>query len=111
MKKLFKCSVCNYIYEGDEVLDVCPFCGAPREKMDELSEEAASKIYAADYTNGIHSDVINMADSIIALCDEGIDDNLDPMCVKAFTKSKDLAWQIKQLCKAELGNHVRKEKW
>lgn len=109
--KLFKCSVCNYIYEGEEVLDKCPMCGAPREKMEEMSEEASDKIYAADFTNGLHADVINMATSIIAICEDGIEDNLDPMCVKVFTKAKDLAWEIKQMSKAEIGNHVRKEKW
>ena len=30
---LFKCSVCNYIYEGEEAPDVCPKCGAPKEKF------------------------------------------------------------------------------
>lgn len=108
---LFKCSVCNYIYEGDEVLDKCPMCGAPREKMEELSEEVANKIYRADLTNGFHMDIIGMATSIIALCEDGIEDELDPMCVNVFTKAKDLAWEIKQLSKAELSNHVRKEKF
>ncbi|MBC7959507.1 MAG: rubredoxin, partial [Vallitaleaceae bacterium] len=44
-------------------------------------------------------------------CEDGIEDNLDPMCVNVFNKAKDLAWEIKQLSKAEISNHVRKEKY
>jgi rubrerythrin len=34
--KRWKCSVCGYIHVGDEPPDVCPICGAPREKFVEL---------------------------------------------------------------------------
>ncbi|MBC7959638.1 MAG: rubredoxin [Vallitaleaceae bacterium] len=108
---LFKCTVCNYIYEGENTLDKCPMCGAPKEKMEAVSEDTSTKIYRADFTNGLHTDVIGMATSIIALCEDGIEDNLDPMCVNVFNKAKDLAWEIKQLSKAEISNHVRKEKY
>lgn len=111
MGKLIKCSVCNYIYEGEEILDNCPLCGAPKDKMAFLSEEVTAKTYNADYTNGIHTDIINLAITIVDLCEAGIEDNLDPMCVKIFEKSKDLAWQIKQMSKAEIENHIKKEKW
>lgn len=108
---IFKCSVCNYMYEGEQPLEKCPMCGAPKEKLEPLSEEVTAKIYKADFTNGLHIDVISMASSIIALCEDGIEDELDPMCVNVFNRAKDLAWEIKQLSKAELSNHVRKEKY
>ena len=111
MAKLFKCTVCGYIYEGEEALEKCPFCGAPLEKMVELSDEAAEKVYRSDFTNGLHTDLINMATTIIGICEDGIEDDLDPACVKVFTKAQEFAWEIKQLAKAEIANHVRKEKW
>jgi rubrerythrin len=37
MKK-FVCSVCGYVYEGDEPPAVCPQCGAPKEKFVEQKE-------------------------------------------------------------------------
>ena len=37
----WKCSVCSYIHEDDESPEICPVCGASREKFDneEISEE------------------------------------------------------------------------
>ena len=35
MKKLFKCGVCGFVYEGEEAPDKCPKCGAPKEKFNE----------------------------------------------------------------------------
>ena len=32
MKK-FICSVCGYVYEGEEAPEKCPQCGAPKDKM------------------------------------------------------------------------------
>jgi rubredoxin len=108
---LFKCTVCNYIYEGEVALEKCPMCGAPKDKHDQLDEAAADKIINADFTNGLHADIIGLASNIVALCQEGIEEELDPMCVNIFNKSKDLAWEIKQMSKAEVENHVKKSKW
>ena len=40
MKK-FVCSVCGYVYEGDEAPAKCPQCGAPKEKFNEMVKGAA----------------------------------------------------------------------
>lgn len=37
MKK-FVCSVCGYVYEGEEAPEKCPQCGAPKEKFVEQKE-------------------------------------------------------------------------
>jgi rubredoxin len=109
--KTYKCSVCGYIYESEEIYDKCPVCGAGKEKMDELDQEAKDKIYKSDATNDIHMDIITLAASLVELCEDGIEENLDPTCVRAFEISKNLAWQIKQVSKAELEKHVLKGKW
>lgn len=40
MKK-FVCSVCGYVYEGDEPPEKCPQCGAPKEKFVEQKEASS----------------------------------------------------------------------
>lgn len=111
MKKLWKCSVCGYVHEGDEAPAFCPKCGAPKDKFVELSQEDSEKIYKSDRTNDIHMELINLAARIAVLAQEGIDLNLDPPCVAAFEKAKNEAWVIKQRSKAELAGHMSKGKW
>ena len=109
--KLFKCSVCGFVSEGEDAPDVCPKCGAPKEKFVLLSEDEAAKIYSSDRTNDIHTEIINMTAAIVDLAEEGIDINLDPGCVSVFQKAKDEAWIMKQRSKAELEGHMKKGKW
>lgn len=111
MKKLFRCTVCGYIGEGTEAPEFCPKCNLGREKFVELSSEEAEKIYSSDRTNGIHAEIIALADKIAKLSQEGIEINLDPRCVSAFEKAKDEVWVIKQRCKAELAGHIANGKW
>ena len=49
MKK-FVCSVCGYVYEGDEPPLTCPQCGAPRAKFKEVKEDTA---FACEHEVGI----------------------------------------------------------
>jgi rubrerythrin len=35
MKK-WVCEVCSYVHEGDNPPDVCPVCGASKDKLKEL---------------------------------------------------------------------------
>jgi len=108
---LWKCSVCGFIHQGLEAPDVCPKCGAPKEKFTVLTEEAAKKIYDADRTNDIHMEIIKLAMKIKDLTKEGIEINLDPPCVALFMKAHDEAWVIKQRSKAEIEGHIGKGKW
>ena len=106
---LWKCSVCGYMHEGDNPPAACPKCGAPAEKFNALSEEEADKVYAADRTNDIHMEIINLAMAIKDLAEEGIEINLDPPSI--FEKAKAEAWVIKQRSKAEIAGHMTKGKW
>lgn len=111
MEKLFRCSVCGYTCEEGKLGAVCPKCGAPREKFELLSDEACDKIISSDRTNDIHMDIINICMAIEDLGDEGEEIGLDPACVSVFKKAQDMAWELKQICKAELAGHVAKGKW
>ncbi len=109
--KLFRCEVCGYVYEAEELLEVCPKCGAPKEKHVVLSEEDAAKIYNSDETNDLHMELINLAGAMIELAERGIEIDLDPGCVDVFEKTILKAWDIKSLAKAELQGHMKKGKW
>jgi rubredoxin len=111
MKKLFKCSVCGFVYEGEQAPDICPKCGAPKEKFSQLDDEAMNKIYASDRTNDIHMELVQLSMRIVELCEEGIKIDLDPPCVSAFKKARDEAWTIKQRSKAELVGHISRGKF
>ena len=111
MKKLYRCSVCGYLHEGDGAPDKCPKCGLGAEKFEEMSAEAAEKVYRSDRSNAIHMEIITLAEKIIALSQEGIEDNLDPKCLKAFTNTKNEAWIMKQRLKAEIAGHISLGKW
>ena len=111
MKKLFKCTVCGFISEGEEAPEKCPKCLVGKEKFIELSSEDANKIYQSDRTNDIHMEIIALADKIAKLSIEGIKINLDPNCVGVFEKAKNEVWTIKQRSKAELAGHMTNGKW
>ena len=111
MKKLWRCSVCGYVHEGENAPDNCPKCGATKDKFVQLTAEESEKIYKSDRTNDIHIEIIELMGKIGKLCKEGMDINLDPPCVSVFTKAKDEAWVMKQRSKAELEGHMKRGKW
>jgi len=111
MKKLFKCSVCNFIHEGDSPFDKCPKCGMGSEKFVELSTENADKVYKSERTNDIHMEIISLISKIHKLSLEGIKLNLDPNCVSSFQQAIAEGYIIKQRAKAEIEGHIGKGKW
>lgn len=38
-KKFWRCSVCGDLHYGKEAPEICPTCGSPREKAQEISRE------------------------------------------------------------------------
>ncbi len=53
MKKWI-CTVCGYVYEGEEAPEKCPVCGAPKDKF-ELQE--GEMVWADEHRIGIAKDV------------------------------------------------------
>ncbi|NNJ70651.1 MAG: rubredoxin, partial [Kiritimatiellales bacterium] len=86
MKK-WRCEVCGYIHDGDEVDGACPKCGAAAEKFQLLDEKAADLIERSRHTNALHAQLIDLARQIERVCEDGIRDALDPGCVKVFEQS------------------------
>lgn len=108
---IWKCTVCDYMHKGSEAPDICPKCGAPKEKFVALSEEDAKKVLDSDRTNDIHMELVRLAMKIRKLSNEGIAINLDEACVALFKQAHSEAWVIKQRSKAEIVTHVGKGKW
>ncbi|MCF8110464.1 MAG: rubredoxin [Desulfobacteraceae bacterium] len=45
--KNWRCTVCNYIHEGEQPPEKCPVCGADKSKFVEVSDEEARQIQEA----------------------------------------------------------------
>lgn len=54
MKK-YVCTICGYIYEGEEAPEKCPQCGASKEKFIEKNEEVMN--WADEHRIGIAKDI------------------------------------------------------
>ena len=52
MKKKFICTVCGYIYEGEEAPAKCPQCGVPASKF-KMVEEDAPRVYVTEHVVGV----------------------------------------------------------
>ena len=73
----FRCKGCGYIAD-DEAPDICPKCGAKKDKFEQLSEDASILIDRSRCTNYVHMDISMLLNSAFALSATGIDENLDP---------------------------------
>jgi rubredoxin len=111
MSKLFKCGGCGYIHEGDSAPDVCPKCGAPKEKFAELTEDQAQLVFRSRKTNLLHSKLLVLLAEAKEIAQVGIADDLDPNCVKCFRDTISAADVLEGKIKAEIAGHVGKGKW
>ncbi len=57
----FVCSVCGYVYEGEEAPEVCPLCKAPKEKFNKV-DESGDVSWACDHevgsAKGLDADIV-----------------------------------------------------
>ncbi|NLK98471.1 NADH peroxidase [Defluviitalea saccharophila] len=54
MKK-FICTICGYVYEGDEAPEKCPQCSAPKDKF--VEQKATDLAWADEHRIGVAKDV------------------------------------------------------
>lgn len=108
---MWRCGSCGYIHEGDDAPDQCPKCGAPKERFEKIEKEAADLITRSRYTNSLHMTMASLLVDMADLAEEGIDDNLDPACVKIFTKAREFSVMLQSSIHAELAGHMKKGKW
>lgn len=108
---MWKCSVCNYIFEGVDAPERCDKCGAPREKFNKLEEATEQKVSGARETNQLLMLSVELLEELEAIGESGVEINLDPNCLSYFTKLKQQVKLLKQNSLAEIENHVKKDKW
>jgi hypothetical protein len=108
---MWRCEVCGYIWDGEEAPDKCPKCGAAKEKFAELEDKAMELVERSRFTNSLHMQLGILMEQVMDVAEDGIDDNLDPGCVKIFKKALEQAEIIQQSIKAELQGHMKKGKW
>ncbi len=107
----FKCGSCGYVHDGNDAPEKCPKCGAPKEQFVKLDDDAAAKVERSRHSNCIHMRVAALAREVEQLCNQGIEDALDPGCVDVFTKSREMSWQMMKLSMTEMQGHMGKGKW
>ena len=54
MKK-FVCTICGYVYEGEQAPEYCPQCKAPASKF--VEQKADEKTWAAEHVVGVAKDI------------------------------------------------------
>jgi hypothetical protein len=62
-------------------------------------------------TNALHLELLPLLEDMVDIAEEGIDDNLDPGCVKIFTWAKETGEVLIGSINAELAGHMKKGKW
>jgi hypothetical protein len=99
------------MWDGDEPPDRCPKCNAKKERFTKLEDQAMELVERSRYTNSLHMHLYAMLEQVADIAEDGIDDNLDPPCVRIFKKAAEQAEILQQSIKAELQGHVKKGKW
>lgn len=108
---MWRCGSCGYIWEGEEPPDRCPKCGAARERFAEIDDKGVELIERSRFTNSLHMQLALLMEQVMDVAEDGIDDNLDPACVKIFKRALAEAEILQQSIKAELQGHMNKGKW
>lgn len=107
----WKCSVCNFIWEGEKPPEKCPKCSSPGDEYVELSNEAQELVKRSRFTNSLHVELLDILPRLLEIAEGGIEDHLDPRCVTLFEKLQKEALFFLASAKAELEGHMKKGKW
>ena len=106
----WKC-VCGYIHDGDAAPANCPKCGAPTERFTPLDEAAAELVERSRRTNALHARLVDLGRRMEKTCKAGIEDALDPACVRVFEQSLQRAYEVMKMAMTEMAGHAGKGKW
>jgi predicted nucleic acid-binding Zn-ribbon protein len=84
---MWKCGSCGYVWDGEEPPEKCPKCGSRKEKYVELQDKAAELVERSRFTNNLHMQLLVALEQVMDVAEDGVDDNLDPNCVKIFARA------------------------
>jgi predicted nucleic acid-binding Zn-ribbon protein len=108
---MWRCGSCGYVWDCEEPPEQCPKCGARGEKYSAVESGDVEKIERSRFTNGLHMQLYLLMEQVMDMAEDGVDDNLDPGCVKIFKRALEQAEIVQQSIKAELQGHMNKGKW
>jgi predicted nucleic acid-binding Zn-ribbon protein len=108
---MWRCGGCGYVWDGEEPPEECPKCGAAEAKFVQIEAKGVELIDRSRFTNSLHMQLYVLLEQVMDVAEDGIDDNLDPGCVKIFRQTMDLSEIMQQSIKAELQAHMNKGKW
>ncbi|MFY9114775.1 MAG: rubredoxin [Dethiobacteria bacterium] len=111
MVKMWCCDVCGYLHEGDNPPDLCPKCGAPKDRFELLDEEEAGMMRDAFLTKRKYGQILKRLEEIKEIAEEGIILNLDEGCNRIFTRAKEDIAAIYGMIKDELTGHAQQCIW
>ena len=111
MEQMWRCEVCGYLHKGSEPPEICPKCGAPKEKFELLDEEEAEMMREAMQTKETYAQILARLDEIFQLTQEGIDLDLDDGCNLIFKKTQEEISGIHKMIKDELAGHAQQCIW
>lgn len=105
-----KCKICGFVSFNDDD-DFCLKCGAEGDVFEDLTDKEIEKLERADITNDCLVKLMTLADQILETAAEGAEEKLDPSCERVFAIAINQALSIKELARAEIAAHVKKEKF
>ncbi len=108
---MWRCNVCNYVWDADEAPPICPHCEATTAKFGRMSDKAVDEIERSRYANSLLLQLHLLMEQAIEVAEDGIDDNLDPRCAAIFEETLAAAENIQQRVKAEVQAHIGKGRW
>ncbi len=108
---MWRCGSCGYVWDGEGPPDKCPNCGVARERFAELDDKAMDLVERSRFTNSLHMQLYTLLEQVMDIAEDGIDENLDPGCVKIFKRAVEQSEILQQSIKAELQGHMNKGKW
>jgi predicted nucleic acid-binding Zn-ribbon protein len=108
---MWRCSACGFVWDGEDPPAECPKCGGGESKYVQIDARAVELIDRSRFTNSLHIQLYGLLEQVMDMAEDGIDDNLDPNCVKLFQQAMDLSEILQQAIKAELQSHMNKGKW
>ena len=108
---MWECGSCGYIWDGKEPPDRCPKCGAKKERFVKLEDKAMELVERSRYTNSLHVHLYSLLEQVVDMAEDGVDDNLDPGCVKIFKKAVEQAEVGQQPSNGCGKRHMKKGKW
>lgn len=109
--KMWRCEVCGYLHEGEEAPDICPKCGAPKEKFELLDEDEAEMMRDALATREKYAQIYDHLEAINTIAQEGIDLNLDEGCNEIFAKTQSDTETMRKTLKEALAGHADECIW